>query len=228
VLNWIEIALLVAILGLQFKQNLRSLIPTRNRPKLIMDSSGLIDGRIVQIVKAGFTPEELVVPQFILRELQLLADSGDSQKRERARFGLDVVRDLSDGDYVSVTIDQTDFPTIKMTDDKLVALAKKLRAQLYTTDFNLGKVAILENIAVLNVNQLAQNLRPNSLPGELVTIKILQKGQGRDQGVGYLDDGTMVVVDNAASSIGKTVSATVERMHQTVAGKMVFASLKKT
>ena len=201
-------------------------LPARSRSRVVLDTSGLIDGRILYLAKSGFVPEELVIAQFIIAELQLLADGNDSQKRERARFGLDAARELQSTKGVKVVIDRSNFD-IKTTDDKLVALAKKLSADLYTTDFNLNKVAAIEGVRVLNVNELAQNLRPVALPGETKKVKIIQRGSNRDQGVGYLDDGTMVVVDGAAKLIGQTVEAEVNRMHQTVAGKMLFADLIK-
>lgn len=194
--------------------------------KIILDSCALIDGRIVPIVNSGFAAEELVIPQFIINELQLLADGNDSHKRERARYGLDVANQLQDTAPVKVTIDRTVFEGAPAIDDKLVLLAKKLRAQLYTTDYNLGKVAAVEGVTVLNVNELAQNLRPITLPGETLKIKIIQKGSNHGQGVGYLDDGTMIVVDGASRHVGKVVPVTVTRMHQTVAGKMVFGQVR--
>lgn len=198
----------------------------RNR-RLVLDSCALIDGRIVEIVNSGFLADELVIPQFILNELQLLADGNDSHKRERARFGLDIAHQLQDTAPMRITIDRTVFPDINNTDDKLVALAKKLRANLYTTDYNLGKVAAVEGVKVLNVNGLAQGLRPVTLPGETLKIKIIQKGSNRDQGVGYLEDGTMIVVDGGSRHVGSTVPVVVTRMHQTVAGKMVFGQVRE-
>jgi uncharacterized protein YacL len=192
---------------------------------IILDSCALIDGRIVEILAAGFAADTLIIPEFILRELQLLADGNDTHKRNRARFGLDIAQKLQSDGHVTVTIDHEPFPSIKATDDKLIALAQKRRAALYTTDYNLNKVAVLEGVHVLNVNELAQQLRPIMLPGETITIKILQRGSNKQQGVGYMEDGTMVVVDNAARFMGKTISANVDRMHQTMAGKMVFANL---
>jgi uncharacterized protein YacL len=194
--------------------------------KIILDSCALIDGRVVQIVHNGFVADELIIPQFILNELQMLADGNDSHKRERARFGLDIANQLQDAAPVKVTIDRTVFTEAPIIDDKLVLLAKKLKAHLYTTDYNLGKVAAVEGVKVLNVNELAQNLRPITLPGETLKIKIIQKGSNRDQGVGYLDDGTMIVVDNGARYVNKVVPVTVTRMHQTVAGKMVFGQVR--
>jgi uncharacterized protein YacL len=194
--------------------------------KIVLDSCALIDGRIVEVVRTGFMADELIIPQFILNELQLLADGHDSHKRERARYGLDIAHELQDTAPMKVTIERTVFPNVVATDDKLVALAKKLRGQLYTTDYNLSKVAAVEGVRVLNVNELSQSLRPITLPGETITIKIIQKGSSRDQGVGYLEDGTMIVVDGGARFVGKTVPVTVTRMHQTVAGKMVFGQVK--
>jgi uncharacterized protein YacL len=198
------------------------------RRKLVLDSCALIDGRIVEIIGSSFLADDLIVPQFILNELQLLADGNDSHKRERARFGLDIAHQLQDSAPVKVIVDRTVFPDVKATDDKLVALAKKLHANLYTTDYNLGKVAAIKGVKVLNVNELAQGLRPITLPGETLTIKIIQRGSNREQGVGYLDDGTMIVVDNAARFVGKAVPVTVTRMHQTVAGKMVFGQVRES
>jgi uncharacterized protein YacL len=194
--------------------------------RLILDSCALIDGRITEIVRTGFLVSELIIPQFILSELQLLADGNDSHKRERARYGLDIAHELQDSAPMAVVVDRTVFPNIQTNDDKLVALAKKLHAQLYTTDYNLSKVAAVEGVQVLNVNELAQALRPISLPGETLTIKILQKGSNRDQGVGYLDDGTMIVIEGGAKYVGREVPVSVTRMHQTVAGKMVFGQVK--
>lgn len=198
---------------------------TRRR-RIVLDSCSLIDGRVVEVVNSGFVAGELIIPQFILNELQMLADGNDSHKRERARFGLDIAHQLQDASPVPVVIDRTVFPDISATDDKLVALAKKLKAQLYTTDYNLAKVAAIEGVRVLNVNELAQNLRPITLPGETLTIKIVQKGSNPGQGVGYLDDGTMIVVEGAAKYVGRTMPVTVTRMHQTVAGKMVFGQVR--
>jgi uncharacterized protein YacL len=192
---------------------------------IILDSCALIDGRIVEIVNSGFVKDELIIPQFILNELQLLADGSDSHKRERARFGLDIAHQLQDAAPNPVTIDRSVFTETKAVDDMLVLLAKKLNARLYTTDYNLGKVAAVEGVQVLNVNDLAQRLRPITLPGETLDIKIIQRGSNRDQGVGYLEDGTMIVVDGAIKYVGKIVPVTVMRMHQTVAGKMVFGQV---
>jgi len=229
-LHVIEILLLIFIVWYLISRPGEGLarILSRQR-KLILDSCALIDGRITEIVRTGFMADELIIPQFILNELQMLADGNDSHKRERARYGLDIAHELQDSAPMRVTVDRTALSSdIAATDDKLVALAKKLRAALYTTDYNLSKVAAVEGVKVLNVNELAQSLRPIALPGETLTIKILQRGSSRDQGVGYLDDGTMIVIEGGARFVGNSVPVTVTRMHQTVAGKMVFGQIKET
>jgi len=224
----IEIILLILIAWFIIapkNEFLASLLGKRRR--IILDSCALIDGRIVEVVNSRFIADELVIPQFIVNELQLLADGNDSHKRERARFGLDIAHQLQDAAPTTVSIDRSVFTEAKATDDKLILLAKKLNGVLCTTDYNLGKVAAVESVHVLNVNELAQALRPVALPGETLRIKIIQKGSNRDQGVGYLDDGTMIVVDNAARHINKVMPVTVTRMHQTVAGKMVFGQISE-
>ncbi|MFO0882467.1 MAG: TRAM domain-containing protein [Candidatus Saccharimonadales bacterium] len=192
-------------------------------PVALMDSSALIDGRVVELAKVGFIPYELAVPEFIVAELQLLADGNDSHKRERARFGLEVVQQLQREPNVTLTIERTKVQA-STTDDKLVKLAKKINAELFTTDFNLNQVASIEGIRVLNVNELSQALRPVALPGEAFEVKIVQAGSNRDQGVGYMEDGTMIVIDGAKRDIGKTIKVNITRTHQTVAGKMLFGS----
>lgn len=219
---YIDTALLLIIIGLLWRRSSPAR-PVVNNQRLILDSCALIDGRITDINKAGFITAQLVIPEFIIAELQLLADGKDTYKRERARFGLEVAKQLSATNDTSVAILAQDYPAIKTVDDKLIALALQLGAQLYTTDYNLGKVAAIKNVKVLNVNELAQHLRPSALPGERVTVKLLQKGQTKNQAVGYLEDGTMVVVDEATKLIGKTVELTVTRLHQTASGKMIFA-----
>lgn len=202
-------------------------IPRLGRRKIILDSCTLIDGRIVEVVRTGFVADELIVPKFILSELQMLADGNDSHKRERARFGLEVAAELQEYVWANVKISETNFPGVTATDDKLVKLAKKVQGVLCTTDYNLNKVAAVEGVKTLNINELAQGLRPVTLPGEELRIKIVQRGSNNDQGVGYLEDGTMIVVDGAARVIGTSIPVVVDRMHQTVAGKMVFAHAKQ-
>ena len=222
----IQLLLLFGILWLLIRKHNKVDVTKSSRQgrKMVLDSCALIDGRITELSRMGFVPDELIVPEFIVHELQMLADGGDTQKRERARYGLDVVKDLQDSSSANVVIDRS-ITTNQQTDDKLVALAKKLNAGLYTTDYNLNKVADIHGVQVLNVNELAQQLRPTALPGERKMVKILQKGSNAKQGVGYLDDGTMVVVDDAARMQSKTVEVEVTRIHQTMAGKMLFATL---
>lgn len=199
--------------------------PIKRGRKVILDSCALIDGRILELVSSGFVPDLVIVPSFIVRELQQLADGRDPHKRERARFGLDLIKKLQKSETCELILDQTDFPNIPEIDDRLVELAKKTSAMLYTTDFNLNKVASIEGVVVLNVNELAQNLRTLALPGEQINIKLVQKGSNPSQAVGYLEDGTMVVVDKASRMLGQTKLVEVSRVHQTVAGKMIFANL---
>ncbi len=172
-------------------------------------------------------PVRLIVPQFVIAELQGLADGRDRLKRERARHGLDMIKELQNNPNVTVEI--VDDPVHSQTevDDKLIKLAKDRSAALYTTDYNLNKVAEIEGVTVLNVNELAKLLRVTYLPGEKAQIKILQKGSNTSQGVGYLEDGTMVVVEKAGTSIGKTLEVVFERHIQTSAGKMMFATYSK-
>src|ERR1700741_4345647 len=226
--NTIQIALLIAILVIVLQQRNRS--GTKVNPKsrkMVLDTCALIDGRIIELARLGFVPDDLIVPEFVIHELQMLADGNDPHKRERARYGLDVVRELQDSEHTAVVIDHVDKSAMP-TDDKLKKLAKKLGAGLYTTDYNLNKVADIEGVKVLNVNELAQHLRPIALPGEKKMVKILQKGSNPKQGVGYLDDGTMVVVDDGMKYINKAVEVEVTRIHQTMAGKMIFANLITT
>lgn len=194
-----------------------------NGPQIILDTCALIDGRVVEIAKSGFISQTIIIPQFVIAELQYLADHGDSHKRERSRFGLDVVRELQALDMVGVEISRENFDDIKEVDDKLVKLAKLKKAMLYTTDYNLNKVAKIEGVVVLNVNELSHALRPLYLPGEQIEIKITQVGQDPSQGVGYLEDGTMVVVEQAARRLGQKVLVECSRILQTQAGKMMFA-----
>jgi uncharacterized protein YacL len=227
-LDIIQVALLVLIAGLLVATKAGKSIKLFSKPnQVILDSCTLIDGRVAEIVRTGFMKSELIIPQFILSELQLLADGNDSHKRERARFGLDIAHELQDSAPSRVIVDRTLLPGVETTDDKLIALAKKLGSQLYTTDYNLAKVAAVEGVQVLNINELSHSLRPITLPGETLNIKIVQKGSNRDQGVGYLDDGTMIVIEGGARFVGQEVPISVTRMHQTVAGKMVFGQIKE-
>jgi len=198
----------------------------RQQKDIVLDSCALIDGRIAEIAKTGFLTDRFVVPNFILRELQMLADGSDTHKRARARHGLEVAEYLKATYPTKFVLDKSITKPDK-TDEQLILLAKKRHARLCTTDYNLNKVAVVEGVVVLNVNELAQTMRPSFLPGEEQELRILQKGEGRDQGVGYLEDGSMVVVDAAAELIGTKQVVIIERSLQTVAGKMSFAHLKQ-
>jgi uncharacterized protein YacL len=188
----------------------------------ILDTSVIIDGRIADIAETGFLDGVIVIPQFVLRELQLVADSADSMKRNRGRRGLDILQRLQKIATLDVQIVEDDFPAIREVDMKLIELAKGHEAKIITNDFNLNKVAQLQGVEVLNINELANALKPIVLPGELMKVFILKEGKEYNQGVAYLDDGTMVVVDNARKMIGKTVEISVTSVLQTTAGKMIF------
>ena len=188
----------------------------------ILDTSVIIDGRIADVCDTGFMDGTLVIPQFVLKELQLVADSGDSLKRNRGRRGLDILQKIQKMAGVEVTVSDVDFPEIKEVDLKLIELARTLQGKIVTNDFNLNKVAQLRGVEVLNVNELANSLKPVVLPGEIMKVFILKEGKEYSQGVAYLDDGTMVVVDNARKMIGKTIDVVVTSVLQTTAGKMIF------
>ena len=188
----------------------------------ILDTSVIIDGRIADIAETGFLDGVVVTPQFVLRELQLVADSGDSLKRNRGRRGLDILQRLQKVATLQVQIVEDDFPGVREVDLKLIELAKVYEGKIITNDFNLNKVAQLQGVAVLNINELANALKPIVLPGEIMKVFILKEGKEYNQGVAYLDDGTMVVVDNARKMIGKTIDVSVTSVLQTTAGKMIF------
>ena len=188
----------------------------------ILDTSVIIDGRVAEIVETGFLDGTLVVPQFVLKELQFVADSSDPLKRNRGRRGLDILQRIQKMAGVEVVISDMDFPQVKEVDLKLIELARSLIGQIVTNDFNLNKVAQLRGVAVLNINELANVLKPVVLPGEAMTVFVLKEGKEYTQGVAYLDDGTMVVVDNARQRIGKNVDIIVTSVLQTTAGRMIF------
>jgi uncharacterized protein YacL len=188
----------------------------------ILDTSVIIDGRIADIAETGFLDGIIVTPQFVLRELQLVADSADSLKRNRGRRGLDILQRLQKVANLQIQIVEDDFPAIREVDLKLIELAKLYEGKIITNDFNLNKVAQLQGVEVLNINELANSLKPIVLPGESMRVFILKEGKEYNQGVAYLDDGTMVVVDNARKMIGKTIEVSVTSVLQTTAGKMIF------
>jgi uncharacterized protein YacL len=193
----------------------------RNTHK-ILDTSVIIDGRIADIADTGFLDGVLVIPQFVLQELQTVADSADSMKRNRGRRGLDVLQRIQKLPNLKVQIVQEDFPNVREVDMKLIELAKVYNCKIVTNDFNLNKVAHVRGVEVLNINELANALKPIVLPGELMRVFILKEGKEYNQGVAYLDDGTMVVVDNARKMISKTIDISVTSVLQTTAGKMIF------
>ncbi len=188
----------------------------------ILDTSVIIDGRIADIAETGFMDGVLTIPAFVLRELQLVADSADSLKRNRGRRGLDILQRIQKLTHIQVQIVEDDFPAVREVDMKLIELAKVYEGKIVTNDFNLNKVAQLHGVEVLNINELANALKPIVLPGEIMKVFILKEGKEYNQGVAYLDDGTMVVVDNARKMIGKNVDISVTSVLQTTAGKMIF------
>ena len=207
--------------------NLFGLLPTKESTDYrILDTSVIIDGRIADICDTGFIDGNLVVPRFVLDELQYIADSSDSMKRSRGRRGLDILNRMQRSNGINIEIVDQDFPKIKGVDSKLVALAKKMNGKIITNDFNLNKVAELQGITILNVNELANALKPVVLPGEIMTVKIIKDGKEPGQGVAYLDDGTMIIVDNGQRHQGSNVEVTVTSVLQTTAGRMIFSELK--
>jgi uncharacterized protein YacL len=188
----------------------------------ILDTSVIIDGRVADIVETGFLDGTLVVPQFVLKELQFVADSSDPIKRNRGRRGLDILHRIQKMAGVEVIISDVDYPQVKEVDMKLIELARSLLGRIVTNDFNLNKVAQLRGVEVLNINELANGLKPVVLPGEVMNVFILKEGKEYNQGVAYLDDGTMVVIDNARSRIGRNLDIVVTSVLQTTAGRMIF------
>jgi uncharacterized protein YacL len=198
---------------------------TARRDYKILDTSVIIDGRIADVAETGFLGGTIVIPQFILRELQQVADSPDSSKRQRGRRGLDMLNRLQNNSALDIQIVETDFPAVREVDLKLIELGKQLDAVIVTNDFNLNKVSQLRGVNVLNINELANALKPVVLPGEAMKVFILKEGKEYNQGVAYLDDGTMVVVDNARKLIGRNAEIAVTSVLQTTAGKMIFGRL---
>ncbi len=192
----------------------------------LLDTSVIIDGRIADICDTGFLEGNFIVPRFVLDELQYIADSSDSLKRTRGRRGLDILNRMQRSSGINIDVVDHDFPKIKGVDSKLIALAKKTNGKIITNDFNLNKVAELQGIKILNVNELANSLKPVVLPGELMTVKIIKDGKEPGQGVAYLDDGTMIIVDNAQKYQGENVEALVTSVLQTTAGRMIFSEMK--
>ncbi|OGX26964.1 MAG: hypothetical protein A3J51_06185 [Omnitrophica WOR_2 bacterium RIFCSPHIGHO2_02_FULL_45_21] len=192
---------------------------------VVVDTSAIIDGRIADICKSRFIEGKMVVPRFVLKELQQISDSADPIKRQRGRRGLEVLNTIQKDIGIPVIIHEEDFPEIKEVDAKLVKLAKLLEAKIFTVDFNLNRVAEIQGIKVLNINELANALKPVVFPGELMEIRLLREGKEYNQAVGYLDDGTMVVAEDARKFIGSTVKVAVTSVLQTQAGRMIFTKL---
>lgn len=200
----------------------------QNKPDnlLLLDTSTIIDGRIADLIEANFVEGVIVVPRFVLKELQQIADSHEAIKRARGRRGLEMLNRIQRNTRNEVRIHDGDFPEEKEVDTKLVRLARNLGAKLYTNDYNLGKIAELQRVSFVNLHDLAKSMRTVLLPGEMLSLRIVREGKERGQGVGYLPDGTMVVVNHAQSAIGQQVEAQVQALHQTGAGVIVFADLK--
>ncbi len=189
----------------------------------IIDTSVIIDGRIVDLCETGFIGGRFIVPRFVLRELQQIADSSDSLKRNRGRRGLDILNKMQKNNHMDVKIHEEDFADIIETDAKLVKLAKLLSGRVFTNDYNLNKVAELQGVQVLNINELSNALKPVMLPGEVVEVKVVKEGKEQNQGIGYLDDGTMIVVEGGRQLIGQRKQVAVTSILQTAAGRMIFA-----
>ncbi len=193
---------------------------------IVIDTSVIIDGRIAEVCETGFVEGDLIVPQFVLQELQYIADSPDSIKRVRGKRGLDILKTLQKNEKVEVRILDKDYPDIKEVDSKLVALAMEFQGRVLTNDANLTKIAELRGVKVLNINRLATALKPVAMPGEVMNILVLKEGKEQGQGIGYLEDGTMVVIDNAKEHLGKNVDVSITSVLQTTGGRMIFSRLK--
>jgi len=199
--------------------------PARNQTlsRKILDTSVIIDGRVAEVIEIGFLEGTLVIPRFILKELQAMADSGQNLKRNRGRRGLDILNKIREDLPIEVEIVEKEFADIPEVDAKLVELAQEMDAKIITNDFNLNKVANLQDVNVLNINDLSNAVKPVHIPGETFEIEVIKEGEEAQQGVGYLDDGTMVVIENAQDEIGNVVDVTVTSVIQTSAGRMVFS-----
>lgn len=193
---------------------------------MLLDTSVIIDGRIADVSKTGFIRNTILVPHFVLNELQYIADSSDILRRNRGRRGLEVLKHLQEDSMVPVQITDLDVDGVKGVDDKLVMLAKQLSCPIITNDFNLNSVAKLQGVVVLNINELANAVKTVILPGETIGVKIIQEGKERDQGVAYLNDGTMIVIESGGHFLDKTVEVTVTKVLQTNAGRMIFARME--
>jgi uncharacterized protein YacL len=190
---------------------------------ILLDTSVIIDGRIADIAKTGFLPGTMLIPRFVLNELQYIADSPDNLRRQRGRRGMEVLSQLQKDNATPVKINDIDVDGVREVDDKLVVLARQMHCPILTNDYNLNRIAELQGVTILNVNELANAVKSVMLPGENLVIRVIQEGKEQNQGVGYLDDGTMVVVEYGRDYLGKEIQVTVTKILQTAAGKMIFA-----
>lgn len=220
-----DLALKVKDIGLQKSESrFRDKTKTKSSAK-VLDTSVIIDGRIKEICESGFLEGRLIIPTFVLKELQHIADSSDALKRNRGRRGLDILKEMQDSEDIDLLIYDKDFDKIKEVDSKLLALARELNGKVVTNDYNLNKVAKVSNIDVLNINELANAVKPVYLPGEEMRVDIVKLGKEHNQGLAYLDDGTMIVVEEAKDLLGQSVDVIVTSALQTAAGKMIFAKV---
>ena len=196
------------------------------RPKLL-DTSVIIDGRIAEICDTGIIEGEIIVPSFVLRELQHIADSSDGLKRNRGRRGLDILKGMQDKKSVPITVVSTDYKDVDEVDAKLILMASELGGVVVTNDYNLNKVAAVRKVPVFNINELANALKPIAMPGEEMSVFVVKEGKEAGQGIGYMDDGTMIVIENGRRLVGETVDVTVTSVLQTSAGRMIFAKVKQ-
>jgi uncharacterized protein YacL len=191
--------------------------------RILVDTSAIIDGRIADIARTGFIPGRLLIPRFVLNELQYVSDSADNLRRQRGRRGMEVLSELQKDPSIPVTITDIDVEGVREVDERLIVLARQMNCPILTNDYNLNRVAELQGVSILNINELANAVKAILLPGETLEMKIIQEGKEYGQGVGYMEDGTMVVVENGHKYIGKTVPITVTKVLQTAAGRMIFA-----
>lgn len=217
--------LLIIIFLIIFSWKDSTLIFQKSRKRVLVDTSILIDGRFLAVAKTGFVNFDILIPRSVVGELQILADGGDDEKRVRARYGLDIISALQSEPKLNVSILADSNSAKEGVDNRLISLAKKLNAEILTADYNLNKVAKVEGLEVLNINELVQSVRADYLPGEKIMLEITVKGNEKKQGVGHLPDGTMVVVENAESLVGTTAEVEFIRSLQTAAGKMMFARI---
>lgn len=222
------------VIALRGKDEFNIIIPyvrlrrqDQSEDKILLDTSVIIDGRILDICKTRFLGGKIIIPKFVLKELQQIADSTDPIKRQRGRRGLEILHSVQKEPGIDIALHEEDFPETPEVDIKLVKLAKLLEAKILTVDFNLNRVATIQGIKVLNINELANALKPVVFPGEQMQIKLIKEGKEHNQGVGYLDDGTMVVVEEARRLIGQEVRVVVTSVLQTQAGRMIFTKLEK-